>query len=117
MRRAISFASLLFLAACATSQGPGTLGPERPDVHFAPHDENGRQLHCMGPDGGWALATWSPQGRTCAAPARFIKASLCAWEQRPAGEPPEARLTAAGDGSLIGDSYRGVPICVLTAPF
>lgn len=48
--------------------------------------------------------------------ARTVKAPVCAPGTRPPAENrayEKARLAAARDGSLLGDTYEGQPMCVV----
>lgn len=120
MRRTASLA-LLVLAGCAgnsPSSSPLQTGAGTDvGVHFIAHSDDTRLFLCMAPNGDWTPGPWSSEGRTCPAPSRFIQVSRCVSGQTEAREPAEARVTASADHSLVGDQYRGKPICVLPPPF
>ncbi|HVY04035.1 MAG TPA: hypothetical protein VG983_10300 [Caulobacterales bacterium] len=103
----------LFLAAAACSSQQMTAGEA--DTATACIDVSGAQaiVKCvkhestlLGGDEGFC---------TCPTPARQVKASPCAPGESPPAETSAYRAAvreAAKDGSLIGDTFEGQPMCI-----
>lgn len=117
--RSLICSAFLILCSCAAS--PEEVLPLASDgtVHFAPLIGEGPWLRCMAQDGAWADANvqWGSEGRTCKQPDRFVATAPCLPGQKPANEPQQARLIAARDHSIIGDTYGGLPMCSMPPPF
>lgn len=111
MKRNLAFGLCIVLSACSTTPGPLNEGggpvPSGPGLSHL----------CLAPDGQVVDVPAHAPGLTCGAPNRYVALSLCRQGQRPAGETAEARRRAAADDdSLVGDTYRGAPVCRVPAP-
>ena len=67
---------------------------------------------------GWSHFSTDEGFCSCPVPSREVKATPCARGESPPPEDAEYRAAlraASQDGSLVGDTYHGKPICVAPA--
>jgi hypothetical protein len=117
MRIALVSAALLALAACSAQQQTGTFVGDV--VGEACIDGAGSMEPAVCSLPGPAVAGKPPGTGVCRCPAtaQKITAPYCASGERPPVETREYRAAvqaaASGDGTLVGDSFNGKPMCIL----